>query len=78
MKLASLKQGRDGQLVVVNSALSKMVKATDIAPTMQAALDDWANIEPKLQALFTQLEKGEVEGEDFVQSDCHSPLPRAY
>jgi fumarylacetoacetate (FAA) hydrolase len=78
MKLASLKQGRDGQLVVVNSSLSKMVAATEVAPTMQAALDDWATTEPKLQALFNQLESGEVAGEDFNQEDCHSPLPRAY
>lgn len=78
MKLASLKQARDGQLVVVNSALTKMVAASDIAATMQAALDDWANVEPKLKALFEQLESGEVAGTDFNQDDCHSPLPRAY
>lgn len=78
MKLASLKQGRDGELVVVNSTLTKMAKATDIAATMQAALDDWSNTEPKLQALFTQLENGEIAGEDFDQQACHSPLPRAY
>ena len=78
MKLASLKHGRDGQLVVVNSTLSKMVSASDIAPTMQAALDDWSNVEPQLQALFAKLESGEVAGEDFNQADCHSPLPRAY
>jgi len=78
MKLASLKNGRDGQLVVVNSALTKMVAASDIAVTMQAALDDWANVEPQLQALFDKLESGEVAGSEFNQADCHSPLPRAY
>jgi len=78
MKLASLKHGRDGQLVVVNSSLTKMVSAADVAPTLQAALDDWANVEPKLKALHAQLENGEVAGEDFEQSACHSPLPRAY
>lgn len=78
MKLASLKNGRDGELVVVNSTLTKMVKATDIAVTLQAALDDWSNAEPQLNALFAQLESGEVAGEDFDQQACHSPLPRAY
>ena len=40
MKLASLKDGRDGRLVIVSRDLSRAVDATDIAPTMQAALDD--------------------------------------
>ncbi|XQW86306.1 fumarylacetoacetate hydrolase family protein [Thalassotalea piscium] len=78
MKLASIKAGRDGQLYVVNSALTKMVSAADIAPTMQAALDDWATTEAKLEALFDQLEAGEIEGVEFEQTACHSPLPRAY
>ncbi|BDX07093.1 fumarylacetoacetate hydrolase family protein [Planctobacterium marinum] len=78
MKLASLKHGRDGQLVVVNSALTKMTSAAEIAPTMQAALDDWANVEPQLQSLYLQLENGEIAGEAFDQAKCHSPLPRAY
>ena len=41
MKLASLKWGRDGRLVVVSSDLAWCVEATNIAPTLQAALDDW-------------------------------------
>ena len=42
MKLASLNSGRDGQLVVVSSDLLRAVLATGIAPTLQAALDEWA------------------------------------
>ncbi len=78
MKLASLKSGRDGQLVVVNSALTKMTPATHIAPTLQLALDNWNEAEPKLQALFTELESGKVAGQAFDQTECESPLPRAY
>ena len=78
MKLASLKSGRDGQLVVVNNALTKMTSAADIAPTMQAALDNWAEVAPKLQALYEQLESGDIAGENFNQTHCASPLPRAY
>ncbi|WP_299269487.1 fumarylacetoacetate hydrolase family protein [uncultured Psychrosphaera sp.] len=78
MKLASLKSGRDGKLVVVNNALTKMVNATDIAPTMQAALDDWDYVEPKLNALYADLESGVIAGEVFDQTNCESPLPRAY
>lgn len=78
MKLASLKSGRDGQLVVVNNALTKMVPATGIADTMQQALDNWAETESKLADLYNRLENGEVEAQDFNQEDCHSPLPRAF
>ena len=78
MKLASIKSGRDGQLYVVNTVLTKMVSAVDIAPTMQMALDNWATIEEQLQARFDALDSGEIDGLEFYQSACHSPLPRAY
>lgn len=78
MKLASLKSGRDGQLVIVNSALTKMTTATDIAGTMQIALDNWSEVESKLKARFEQLESGSISGDDFDQTQCESPLPRAY
>ena len=70
MKLASIKSGRDGALVVVNNSLTKMACAGHIATTMQDALDDWANVEPKLQALSVQLENGEVETADFDQTQA--------
>ena len=78
MKLASLKSGRDGQLVVVSNDLTKMVVASDVADTLQAALDNWGNVAPQLADLHQKLEAGEVEGQAFVQEDCASPLPRAY
>ncbi|WP_417615373.1 fumarylacetoacetate hydrolase family protein [Oceanisphaera sp.] len=79
MKLASLKQGRDGQLVVVSRDLSRAVKATQIAATLQAALDNWADTEPALQALYQQLNDGScADSFAFVQAACASPLPRAY
>ncbi|MEW6996580.1 fumarylacetoacetate hydrolase family protein [Colwelliaceae bacterium BS250] len=78
MKLASLKLGRDGALVVVNSSLTRMVSATSIASTMQDALDNWAAVEAPLNALYEDLEAGNIAGLDFDQSACASPLPRAY
>jgi fumarylacetoacetate (FAA) hydrolase len=78
MKLASLKSGRDGALYVVNSSLSKMASAKDVAPTLQAALDNWNDVAPKLESLFQALESGALAGEAFDQSKCASPLPRAY
>ncbi len=76
MKLASLKHGRDGRLVVVSKDLSRYVVAAQAAPTLQAALDDWKNTRPALEAMAARLEAG--EGEAFEQSACASPLPRAY
>ena len=78
MKLASLKHGRDGKLVVVSKDLSKYVSAENIAPTMQMALDNWADAEPKLIALYDELESGAVAGADFDPKECDAPLPRSY
>ncbi|WHI44722.1 fumarylacetoacetate hydrolase family protein [Microbulbifer sp. JMSA004] len=78
MKLASLKSGRDGQLVVVSDDLTRMVPAGDIAPTMQSALDNWASVSSKLEKLHERLQNGEIQGEAFDQTLCASPLPRAY
>jgi fumarylacetoacetate (FAA) hydrolase len=76
MKLASLKGGRDGRLVVVSRDLTRCIVAAEAAPTLQAALDDWSNVKPQLEALAARLDSG--EGESFDESDCASPLPRAY
>lgn len=80
MKLASLKNNtRDGQLVVVNRQLSKAIAVTDIATTMQAAIDNWAEVAPKLEAVYQALNSDELDNAIvFEQSACESPLPRAY
>ena len=78
MKLASLKSGRDGKLVVVSKDLTKYTDASHVAPTLQAALDDWDTAAPKLNALAKDLELGSVPTERFHEHDCASPLPRAY
>ncbi len=76
MKLASLKDGRDGRLVVVSRDLARYLPANDIAPTLQATLDDWKTVRPALEALAERVDAG--NGESFSESDCASPLPRAY
>ena len=78
MKLASLKSGRDGRLVVVSRDLARMSDATAIAATLQAALDDWARLAPRLAALAEKLERDEVASEPFQEATCAPPLPRAY
>ena len=78
MKLASLKQGRDGKLVVVSNDLAWYADAGHIAPTMQNALDDWQRLAPKLEALATDLEHNVIPRERFHEHDAGSPLPRAF
>jgi fumarylacetoacetate (FAA) hydrolase len=78
MKLASLNKGRDGQLVVVSRDLSRYAVAEGIAETMQAALDDWSAIKPRLEQLAAKLERGEADTRRFDAAEMASPLPRAY
>ena len=79
MKLATLKDGtRDGKLVVVSKDLTRYCAADNIAPTLQTALDDWAEVAPKLEALYTDVEHEAVPCERFHEREAHSPLPRAY
>lgn len=78
MKLASLKHGRDGRLVVVSQDLNWFTDAFLIAPTLQAALDEWDRCGPRLEALAESLEHEGVPRGRFHERDAASPLPRAY
>ena len=79
MKLATLKDGsRDGKLVVVSKDLTRYCAADSIAPTLQAALDDWDRIAPQLEVLAMDVELEAVPCERFHEREAHSPLPRAY
>lgn len=78
MKLASLKHGRDGKLVVVSTDLAWYADAGHIAPTLQAALDDWDRLSPDLRNLQTDLDHEVIPRERFHEHHAASPLPRAY
>ena len=78
MKLGSMKQGRDGRLVVVSADLAWCADATHIAPTLQAALDDWSRVEPQLRLLDQDLAHGVIPKDRFHERDADAPLPRAY
>jgi fumarylacetoacetate (FAA) hydrolase len=79
MKLATLRNGRpDGQLVVVSRDLRRYVSAGRIAPTLQAALDDWDACTPALTALGAALDAGSIAGQPFEPTAAMAPLPRAY
>jgi fumarylacetoacetate (FAA) hydrolase len=78
LKLASLKDGRDGRLVVVSHDLSRCMDASAVAPTLQAALDNWEVASPRLADLSNALAAGRGAHLPFDPAKCASPLPRAY
>lgn len=80
MKLGSLKEGgRDGTLIVVSRDLKQAVKATGIAATLQAALDDWSNTAPRLNALSDELNARKAANAFALDmAALAAPLPRAY
>lgn len=78
MRLASLRKGRDGSLLVVSRDGARIADASDVSPTLQAALDDWSRSEPELQQRAEALETGAISGRAFAWEELAAPLPRAY
>jgi fumarylacetoacetate (FAA) hydrolase len=78
MKLASLKHGRDGRLVVVSRDLSRAADASAVAPTLRSALDDWSAAEPRLTEIADGLEADRIAHVPFDPIKCAAPLPRSF
>ena len=79
MKLASIRDGsRDGRLVVVSRDVTQASDARHIAPTLQAALDDWDRLAPHLDLVARGVESGGQPVERFHEREAMAPLPRAY
>ncbi len=79
MRVATLKDGtRDGRLAVVRGDGAALAPAEGIARTLQAALDDWDRVEPRLRQLADGLERGRIAGERVDVERLSAPLPRAY
>ena len=78
MKLASLKHGRDGRLVVVSDDLAWCAAPPPMFPTLQAALDDWGHAEPILRGVADSLAHDAVPHSRFHEREAAAPLPRAY
>ncbi|MBW6422830.1 fumarylacetoacetate hydrolase family protein [Rhizobium sp. XQZ8] len=79
MKLATLKDStRDGRLVVVSKDLTTCSEVGHIARSLQAALDDWAHVGPRLARVAEGIETGAQPTHRFHEHDASSPLPRAF
>ena len=80
MKLASLSNGsRDGQLLVVSRDLARAVPVPHVVPTLQAALDDWSRVQPRLEQVALDLDEGRAPGSfPFQATQALAPLPRAH
>ena len=78
MKLASLKHGRDGRLVVVSRDLMRAADAAAVSPTLRQALDDWDAAAPRLAEIANALEAGRIAHQPFDPTQCAAPLPRSF
>ncbi len=78
MKFASLRDGRDGRLVIVSDDLSRMTPPNRIEVTLQQTLEDWDALMPGLKRIADALESGEAKSEPFDPAACAAPLPRAF
>ncbi|MGF1755901.1 fumarylacetoacetate hydrolase family protein [Vibrio makurazakiensis] len=80
MKLATIRNSsRDGRLVVVSRDLTKYVSVENIALTLQSALDNWEQVKHQLEEVYQALNNGNIEHSvTFEQTECCSPLPRAF
>lgn len=79
MKLASLPDGRDGQLILVDRALEYATPAHDIAPSLREALEAWDHVSDDLQERADLLERGQANA--HFRFDAHqvaAPLPRSF
>jgi fumarylacetoacetate (FAA) hydrolase len=80
MKLATLRDGtRDGTLLVLSRDLARALKADHVAPTLQAALDDWDYCAPQLEQLYNELNDRPPSGAfELDPAQLMAPLPRAH
>lgn len=80
MKLASLKSSdsRDGELIIVNRALTQFTKATDIVPNLLSAIENWSKVEGALKKRAEDLEAGRVDSIAYDESKMMACLPRTW
>ena len=77
MRLATLASGgRDGTLAIVSADNARYLIVGEAAPTLQHALDNWAETGTILTRLNDRLAHG--DGAPFADCDVAAPLPRAW
>jgi fumarylacetoacetate (FAA) hydrolase len=79
MRFASLRDGsRDGRLCMVRSDGARLADVAHIAPSLQAALDRWDELEPHLRDFDAELENGRIATDPLSLQRLQAPLARAY
>ncbi len=79
MRLATVRDGsRDGALVVIDPTGTRFTSASNVAPSLQAALHDWERAAPELATLPETLAHDPGGGEPLTIGHLAAPLPRAY
>ena len=76
MKLASLRDGTpEGRLVVVSRDVTLCSDARHVAPTLRAALEEWASVAPALDLIARGVESGGQPVQRFHEREALAPLP---
>ncbi len=79
-RVATRRNGRrDGELMLVKPDGAGWVSLASIAPTLQALLDDWQALAPRVEQFQTQCEAASWSGVQAMEPvQCMAPLPRAF
>ena len=79
-RVATRRNGRrDGELMLVRPDGAAWVALSSVAPTLQALLDDWPTLAPRVTQFQAQCEAAGWSGAQRLDSaQCMAPLPRAF
>lgn len=79
-RVATRRNGRrDGELMLVNPEGTAWIALSSVAPTLQALLDDWSTLTPRVTQFQAQCEAAGWSGaQPLDPAQCMAPLPRAF
>ncbi|MDP9000773.1 MAG: fumarylacetoacetate hydrolase family protein, partial [Myxococcota bacterium] len=79
MRLVTFENGtRDGELAIAHRDGDRAASAKEIAPHMQAAIDRWDEMEPRLRALAAEIDAGRIASHPINFTRVRAPIPRPY
>ncbi|AGH94675.1 fumarylacetoacetate hydrolase family protein [Pseudobdellovibrio exovorus] len=82
MKLGSLKSTKslDGKLIVFSKDLKSYAKASHICPSLREAVENWTQVQPQLESLYSQLNTAGFSAAIPATDEnvFHSALPRTW